>query len=248
MRESFIDYSMSVIVARALPDVRDGLKPVHRRVLYGMYELGLVPGRGYRPALWLLGSSDYSARLAGRLGWPFSFAHHFAAANTLPALAAYRDEFRPSPELARPRAMVAVSVICAPTHDEAIRLAEPGRLAFLRLRSGRPGRFPSPEEAAAHVWSEEARLRVADRVATQFVGAPQTVAGQLPIPSSQAASIMFSAASPRSHTSDSDAPARVGSGVIRATPAAAPATLLAKAPTVDRARSCSRSSRCAASS
>jgi DNA gyrase subunit A len=46
--ESFINYSMSVIVSRALPDVRDGLKPVHRRVLYAMNELGLVPGR---PAL-----------------------------------------------------------------------------------------------------------------------------------------------------------------------------------------------------
>ena len=45
MRESFLDYSMSVIVQRALPDVRDGLKPVHRRILYAMHELGLVPGR-----------------------------------------------------------------------------------------------------------------------------------------------------------------------------------------------------------
>ena len=43
MRESFIDYSMSVIVQRALPDVRDGLKPVHRRILYAMHELGLSP-------------------------------------------------------------------------------------------------------------------------------------------------------------------------------------------------------------
>ena len=41
MRQSFLDYSMSVIVARALPDVRDGLKPVHRRILYTMYERGL---------------------------------------------------------------------------------------------------------------------------------------------------------------------------------------------------------------
>src|SRR5207249_10022687 len=48
MRESFLDYSMSVIVQRALPDVRDGLKPVHRRILYAMNELGLVPGRPYK--------------------------------------------------------------------------------------------------------------------------------------------------------------------------------------------------------
>src|SRR5213082_2210686 len=48
MRSSFLDYAMSVIVSRALPDVRDGLKPVHRRVLYGMHEDGLQPGRPYK--------------------------------------------------------------------------------------------------------------------------------------------------------------------------------------------------------
>src|SRR2546430_14788504 len=45
LKESFLDYSMSVIVQRALADVRDGLKPVHRRILYAMHELGLVSGR-----------------------------------------------------------------------------------------------------------------------------------------------------------------------------------------------------------
>jgi DNA gyrase subunit A len=55
MRESFIDYSMSVIVARALPDVRDGLKPVHRRILYAMSELGLVPGRPYKKSATVVG-------------------------------------------------------------------------------------------------------------------------------------------------------------------------------------------------
>jgi DNA gyrase subunit A len=55
MRESFIDYSMSVIVARALPDVRDGLKPVHRRVLYAMNELGLVPGRPFKKSATVVG-------------------------------------------------------------------------------------------------------------------------------------------------------------------------------------------------
>ena len=55
IRESFINYSMSVIVSRALPDVRDGLKPVHRRVLYAMNELGLVPGRPYKKAATVVG-------------------------------------------------------------------------------------------------------------------------------------------------------------------------------------------------
>ncbi len=55
MRESFIDYSMSVIVQRALPDVRDGLKPVHRRILYAMNDLGLLPGRPYKKSATVVG-------------------------------------------------------------------------------------------------------------------------------------------------------------------------------------------------
>src|SRR5437870_12452988 len=55
MRESFLDYSMSVIVQRALPDVRDGLKPVHRRILYAMHELGLVPRRPYNKSATVVG-------------------------------------------------------------------------------------------------------------------------------------------------------------------------------------------------
>ncbi|MFM8781838.1 MAG: DNA gyrase subunit A, partial [Gemmatimonadota bacterium] len=55
VRESFINYSMSVIVSRALPDVRDGLKPVHRRVLYAMNELGLVPGRASKKSATVVG-------------------------------------------------------------------------------------------------------------------------------------------------------------------------------------------------
>src|SRR3989442_14253622 len=55
LKESFLDYSMSVIVQRALPDVRDGLKPVHRRILYAMHELGLVPGRPYKKAATVVG-------------------------------------------------------------------------------------------------------------------------------------------------------------------------------------------------
>ncbi len=55
MRESFLDYSMSVIVQRALPDVRDGLKPVHRRILYAMYELGLMPDRAYKKCATVVG-------------------------------------------------------------------------------------------------------------------------------------------------------------------------------------------------
>ncbi|MFT6197942.1 MAG: DNA gyrase subunit A, partial [Nonlabens sp.] len=55
MKSAYIDYSMSVIVSRALPDVRDGLKPVHRRVLFGMYELGVLSNRGYKKSARIVG-------------------------------------------------------------------------------------------------------------------------------------------------------------------------------------------------
>ncbi|MCL2322360.1 MAG: DNA gyrase subunit A, partial [Oscillospiraceae bacterium] len=55
MKKSFIDYAMSVIVSRALPDVRDGLKPVHRRILYSMYELGITPDKSYRKCARIVG-------------------------------------------------------------------------------------------------------------------------------------------------------------------------------------------------
>ena len=55
MRTAYLDYAMSVIVGRALPDVRDGLKPVHRRVLYGMHDLGLQPNRPYRKSATIVG-------------------------------------------------------------------------------------------------------------------------------------------------------------------------------------------------
>ena len=54
-------------------------------------QITAVPGRGYRPAVWMLGSSDFSAQVAGVLGLPFSFAHHFASHNTVAALEIYRD-------------------------------------------------------------------------------------------------------------------------------------------------------------
>ena len=55
MKKSYIDYAMSVIVSRALPDVRDGLKPVHRRILYSMNELGVTPDKPFRKSAYITG-------------------------------------------------------------------------------------------------------------------------------------------------------------------------------------------------
>ena len=138
-----------------------------------------TPGLGYRPALWLLGSSDYSAQAAGMLGLPFSFAHHFAARTTRAALMVYRETFRPSEHLDAPHVMLGVSVICAETDEEARWLAGPGALAFLRLRSGRPGRYPTPEEAARYNFTPQEREAIKAWTGSQVVGTPDTVRRQL---------------------------------------------------------------------
>jgi luciferase family oxidoreductase group 1 len=134
-----------------------------------------VPAEGNVPDLWLLGSSDYSAQLAGYLGLPFGFAHHFSPTNTLGALAAYRASFRPSAALDRPYVLLGVAVVCAESDAHAHWLALPGALSFVRLRSGQPGLLPTPEEAAAYPYSPAERAFVEERQRHQVIGSPQTV-------------------------------------------------------------------------
>jgi luciferase family oxidoreductase group 1 len=134
-----------------------------------------VPARDNVPELWLLGSSGYSAQVAGMLGLPFAFAHHFMPANTLPALAIYRSHFRPSAYLEQPYVMVAVQVVCAETDAEAVRLAAPSALSFLKLRQGRPELLPSPEETAAYPYTETERQAIRERQSDQVIGSPETV-------------------------------------------------------------------------
>ncbi|MBB1254643.1 LLM class flavin-dependent oxidoreductase [Streptomyces sp. OF3] len=128
-----------------------------------------------RPPLWLLGSSGFSARLAGTLGLPFSFAHHFSAANTLPALDLYRSSFRPSAVLDKPYAMIGVSALAADDKAEARRQVMTGVLSMIRLRTGRPGLVPSPEEAAAHEFSPMEREFADGWLANVVHGTPDEV-------------------------------------------------------------------------
>jgi len=137
------------------------------------------PGRGDKPEVWLLGSSGFSAQLAGLLGLPFAFAHHFSSQNTLPALELYRRTFKPSEWLAKPYAMVAVSAVAADTDEEAEFLSGPSGLAFLRLRSGRPEAMATPEEAAAYPYTAREREFVLERRDGQALGSPETVRKQL---------------------------------------------------------------------
>jgi luciferase family oxidoreductase group 1 len=141
--------------------------------------VGAVPHASEQPPIWLLGSSDYSAHLAGLLSLPFAFAHHFSGHNTLAALDRYRASFRPSPGLPEPYAMVTVQVVCGADDAEAERLALPSALSFLRLRQGRPGTLPSIEQAAEYPWTAAERAFVADRWTGQAIGGPETVRQQL---------------------------------------------------------------------
>jgi len=127
------------------------------------------------PPIVLLGSSDYSSALAAKLGLAFGFAAHFSPDRPDLPMLAYRREFQPSPELDAPHAILTLSVICAETQDEAERLASSMQLSWVRLRSGRPSKIPSPETALAYRYSaQEAALAGAYRQ-LQIVGTPPTV-------------------------------------------------------------------------
>ena len=134
-----------------------------------------VTAEGNRPPVWLLGSSGFSAQLAGALGLPFSFAHHFAAENTIPAVQLYRDNFRPSEVLAEPYVMLGTSVVAAETDEQAQFLAGPSGLTFLSLRRGRPIPLPTPEEAATYPYTDVDRAFLDDRFSSSVIGSPETV-------------------------------------------------------------------------
>ncbi len=128
------------------------------------------PGNGYLPEVWLLGSSTYSAQLAGLLGLPFSFAYHFAPTLVDEALEQYRSTFRPSILLEQPHSMVAVSVICAPTTEEALWLAQSSALSIVQMRTGRRGQLPSPEEAAAYEFSSQELVIAREAMSSHLIG------------------------------------------------------------------------------
>jgi luciferase family oxidoreductase group 1 len=171
------------------PTTGDGL-PAMLDELYGFFSgnfgedhayhaIRAVPALGNEPPIWLLGSSGYSARLAGRRGLPFAFAHHFSQSNTLPALKLYRDTFSPSAALTEPQAMIGAIVIVADTDAEARRLALPNALAFLRVRQGKAGAYPTIEEAEGYSWAPEERAFAEKWLSQNVVGSPASVKKQL---------------------------------------------------------------------
>ena len=131
------------------------------------------------PPVWLLGSSDYSARLAAKLGLGFAFAGHFSMDPPDEALRLYRDGFQKDVSLPDPQAMLALSVFCADTEEEARRMAASMMLSFAQLRTGKPGRLASPDEALSHAYTTEERVVVETYRRLQIVGTPQMVKARI---------------------------------------------------------------------
>jgi len=131
------------------------------------------------PPIYLLGSSDYSAQLAGHIGAAFSFAHHFADFDAAEAMRLYRDSFKPSVSHEKPFAILATHVVCADTDTEAERLATTVDLNFVRRAKGEFQPLSSPDEAAAYDYTPIDRARIARNRERVAVGSPATLKARL---------------------------------------------------------------------
>jgi luciferase family oxidoreductase group 1 len=158
------------------------LMAIERRTFpagHPFHNVRAMPAETPLPPIYLLGSSDYSAQLAAQIGAAFSFAHHFATFPAEEAMRLYRDNFKPSPEHAKPFALLGTAVVCAGTDAEADALATTIDLNIVRRAKGEYLPLASPEEAAAYPYSPVDRTRIAQNRAKLAVGSPQTVLAKL---------------------------------------------------------------------
>jgi luciferase family oxidoreductase group 1 len=139
----------------------------------------VVPDDVALPPIWLLGSSGATARLAGSLGLGYGFAAHFSHEPPGPALAAYRESFRPSARFPRPHAILAVAVLCADTQERAEQLAWTVDLTWVRLHQGQPGPLPTPEEAQAYPYTSFEREIARRARSLQILGTPAAVRARI---------------------------------------------------------------------
>ena len=144
------------------------------------YPLRATPQAVGVPEVWLLGSSDYSARLAAAKGLPYVFAHHFSGEGTAQIIGLYRSGFRPSDRLSAPKTFLTVNVAVAPTQEEAERLARPQLLAMVALRTGGELRAQMSVEEAERTVLAESHVALLDQMRSRWViGTPETARDQL---------------------------------------------------------------------
>jgi luciferase family oxidoreductase group 1 len=131
-----------------------------------------TPASTTSPQVALLGSSGYSAQLAGMLGLPFAYAHHFDTGATDLASQLYLDRFEPSPALAEPHLIVGVGALAAETGAEAERIGLPSRILRLGIRTNRRHPLVTPDEARDHPDADQARRMPSE----QLIGSAERVA------------------------------------------------------------------------
>lgn len=139
------------------------------------------PGQGTHVPVWMLGSSLFGAQLAAMLGLPYAFASHFAPGALDEALPIYRERFKPAgrPDAEDgPHFMLAVNVIAADTDEDAQYLQSSQKLAFARLRSGKPGKLPRPTHDLAEI-TPPLQHMVGEALRISAVGSPNMVRDQL---------------------------------------------------------------------
>ncbi|WP_346837272.1 LLM class flavin-dependent oxidoreductase [Microbulbifer sp. SAOS-129_SWC] len=135
-----------------------------------------VPGVGLRVPVWLLGSSLFSAQLAGALGLPFAFASHFAPAMLDRALQVYRDSFRPSAYLDAPYAAAGINVFAADSDERGRYLMTSLEQQFVALRRGTPGPLKPPVEDPDEIASPLERAQIEQALSASAAGSRETVA------------------------------------------------------------------------
>lgn len=129
-----------------------------------------VPGEGMDIPIWLLGSSGFSAQLAGELGLPFAFASHFSPEYTIPAFNIYRNHFKPSEVLQEPYAMACVNVFAADTTEKAKILSTSHAQMFLDLIRNTPGKLKPPVESMDDLWTDVEKTAVQSQLSYSFIG------------------------------------------------------------------------------
>jgi luciferase family oxidoreductase group 1 len=134
-----------------------------------------IPGQGSNVPITLLGSSGFSAQLAGMQGLPFAFAAHFAPEHLYAAAQLYREEFRPSEVLRKPYFIVAVQVIAAETDAAARRLFTTPQQRFLRLIRNQPVELLPPVDSMKPLWQDYERAAVESKLRAAIVGSDATV-------------------------------------------------------------------------
>ena len=145
----------------------------------GMENARAFPRTDVAPEMWMLGSSDDSATLAGLAGLPYNFAYFINPNITSDIFDVYRARFKPGPNLARPHTCLSLFAVCAETEEEALRLASSRDLWYIRLLRGNPGPFPTPEEARDYPYAESERELIRSNQQKRAVGTPAQVREKL---------------------------------------------------------------------